>query len=171
MSRTNKTAPFSVRLTSDPHRLTKEFHDHRNGVCELGPGAPAPSAFTDINPGDCYRGPLASYWYCRGSGCPCPLCHSVAEPLAARRRRYADRVLTQRIAKSLYLLPRALTLEHRILCHGLVARSRPRVATNDAGRAERDCATPPAWRVIPPGSAVRLVAGHPPSGPRRIPPV
>jgi hypothetical protein len=73
VSRTRKTMPGAVRMGQNMRRLTREHHDHRDGVCNLGVG-PARREQITWKSGECYLEGTNEYWYGRDSGCPCWMC-------------------------------------------------------------------------------------------------
>lgn len=82
MSRTDKTAPFNVKLRRGD-LATDEYHDHRNGVCDLK----ADPQRVEFSPGACYR--VLHY---TGIGvCSCPMCHAVEPPTTETQRRRRER--------------------------------------------------------------------------------
>jgi hypothetical protein len=100
MSRTDKTAPWPVRVLYYPDWLD-EYHDHREGECDL-PARPRNmkdfgsryrlfyGGRRDVDETRCYW--VASYsqfWTHPLSRCPCPLCKRYAfetRPADAQRR-------------------------------------------------------------------------------------
>lgn len=82
MSKTDKTAPFLVKLRRGDLD-TVEFHDHRNGVCDLK-GHPDRVEFAARG---CYRG----FHYTGTAVCCCPMCHGVEPPRTETQRRRRDR--------------------------------------------------------------------------------
>lgn len=82
MSRTDKTAPYSVKLQRGD-LATHEYHDHRNGVCELA----ADPRRVEFTPGGCY---LVLH-YTGTQVCSCRMCHAHEPPLTETQRRRRDR--------------------------------------------------------------------------------
>lgn len=82
MSKTDKTAPFHVKLRRGD-LTTVEYHDHRNGVCDLEKD-PDRVRFAV---GACYR----DFHYTGVQTCCCRMCHAVEPPLTETQRRRRDR--------------------------------------------------------------------------------
>ncbi|MFC9432705.1 hypothetical protein [Nocardia sp. NPDC057030] len=82
MSRTDKTAPFRVKLRRGD-LSTREHHDHRNGVCELATDARR----VEFAPGACYL----EFHFTGTQVCCCPMCHAYEPPLTETQRRRRDR--------------------------------------------------------------------------------
>lgn len=82
MSRTDKTAPYQVKLRRGDLE-TYEYHDHRNGVCDL---ASDPDRF-EYAKGGCYK----SFHYTGTGVCCCTQCRAVEWPRTETQRRRRDR--------------------------------------------------------------------------------
>lgn len=125
MSRTDKTAPYSVKALYYPSWV-EEIHDHTNGVCELPerptvenvgeydclwkyqgewltehPASDAPykerAALPQAN--TCHWATSMEFWRSRlASGCGCPMCSYDAYYATPRRKR--ERAETKRYVRS-----------------------------------------------------------------------
>ena len=86
MSKTDKTAPLWVKLRR--HDLaTEEYHDHRDGVCDLKADPDRTKFFAS---GCCH-----TFRYTGTAVCCCPMCHAMEPPRTETQRRRRER----RIAK------------------------------------------------------------------------
>lgn len=82
MSRTDKTAPFNVKLRRGD-LATDEYHDHRNGVCDLK----ADPDRVEFTRGGCYR----EFHYTGIQVCSCPMCHANDYERTETQRRRRER--------------------------------------------------------------------------------
>lgn len=76
MSKTDKTRPYDVKVMEHP----KEHHDHRNGVCDLGPGYDHDLRF---RPGRCY---IDAEWWRPEFRCHCGMCSGNAYGYGPKQR-------------------------------------------------------------------------------------
>jgi hypothetical protein len=86
MSKTDKTAPWTVRVYNRPYWL-EEYHDHRNGVCDL-PERPAPGVLDSVFSygGQCGWRASHEFWCVRQNACGCPWCNDTQERRQRTRR-------------------------------------------------------------------------------------
>jgi hypothetical protein len=93
MSKTDKTAPWSVRVFNRPSWL-EEHHDHRDGVCDLPP-RPEPGDDVELFatwPGHCAWIASRDFWCDRANACGCKICHQSDERHHEnRQQRYRGR--------------------------------------------------------------------------------
>ncbi|AHH20826.1 hypothetical protein NONO_c60500 [Nocardia nova SH22a] len=82
MSKTDKTAPFLVKLRCGDLD-TVEYHDHRDGTCDL---AADPDRF-----GFAVRGCYKAFHYTGTVVCSCPMCHGLDPRRTAPQRRRRER--------------------------------------------------------------------------------
>lgn len=82
MSRTDRTAPYAVKLRRGD-LATQEYHDHRNGECELT----ADPQRVEFTVGGCYL----MLHYSGRQVCCCTMCHAHEPPLTEAQRRRRDR--------------------------------------------------------------------------------
>ena len=80
MSRTDKTAPFWVKLMRGD-LASQEFHNHADGVCDLPPVDHATA--WDWSASTCHR----SFVYTGIHTCCCKLCHSSDEYMTRPQKR------------------------------------------------------------------------------------
>lgn len=93
MSKTDKTAPYWVKMMYEPRFLT-EVHDHRFHDCNL-PSRPATAKDIQWHGGKdrpCFWYVDHSFWRSRWGKCPCWMCHgSWWDELKQSERRKAKR--------------------------------------------------------------------------------
>jgi hypothetical protein len=98
MSHTYRDAPGWVRMGKDRARLVREAHDHRWGECTLGDFTGPDSCWYGGE--GCGYGPALEYYFGKGSGCPCWMCHDgYGNRVRTRRRRHVETLLCVGLAK------------------------------------------------------------------------